>query len=436
MSMGRVTIYFLRLIFMILIVCLTRADKGLSQTDSTFFEYGKALFQFDEKDLYETTVNVFNVYLIQYPEGINAAEVQFSIADLHMRRKKRDRAFVSYFKTIALYPETSLVSRANEGAREAASKDGSLTPIKEKLFSLIATPLKESEFAETYLALLQSLRDLIYPKLNDALIPECRLFLETYPDDSGAVRVAEWIGDMYQENNKHWEAVSAYYRVVHMVRGGDRIIPCQLKIADLLNERLKKYEVAVGIYEDILRTESDSVASSEAQWKLARIFNEKLKNYSRAVQEYQNLVDKFPASSHGAEALMKKAEIQVSNLKQLEGAVETYQRVVERFPEDDLVPEALVKAGEVYERKMKDYANAVQIYQEVSHKYPSNPLGSEYLFKAAELAEKKLKELDRALEIYQQIVDGYGSEKIGERARKKIESLKNKIEENERYPDL
>ena len=433
--MGKGTIYFLRFIFAISIMCLMRADKGFGQTDSTLFEYGKALFQFDEKDLYETTVNVFNSYLNQYPEGVNAAEVQCTIADLHMRRKKRDRAFVSYLKTIALYPGTSLVSRANEGAREAVSKDGSLTPIKEKLFSLIATPPEESDFAERYLALLQSLRDLIYPKLNDALIAECRLFLETYPDHSGAVRVAEWIGDMYRENNKHWEAVSAYYRIVHMVRGGDRIIPCQLKIADLLNERLKKYEMAAGLYENILRTESDSVASSEAQWKLARVFNDKLKNYSRAVQEYQNLVEKFPASPYGPEALMNKAEVQVSNLKQLEGGVETYRTVVERFPDNDLAPEALVKAGEVYERKMKDYVNAIQIYQEVSQKYPSNPLGPEYLFKAAELAEKKLKELDRALGIYQQVVDGYGTEKIGNRARDKIQLLKKKIQENERYPD-
>ena len=420
---------FNRLIMMTAALCLVKTGAVLSQTENTLYDYCKTLYGLDEKKLYETTVDRMNDYLTKYPKGENAAEVQFSLSRVHENRKKRDRAFVSYYKMTALYPESPKVSEAKAKAREMVTNNTNLSPIKEKLYSFLESPITEDEFPDRYHLFLQGLKDLIYPKLNEALISECRVFLGTFPDHAGAPQVAEWMGEMYMVNKMNWEALAAYLQVIHLYGESDRVMSCRLKIGRLFSDRLKKYEKAVGTYEAILSTGTDSLFGGEVQWNLAQVLENKLQNYSRAVQEYQNLVDRFPVSSYSVEALMKKANIHVSKLKQYEAGIQTYRQVVEKFSDDSDAPEALVRAGEVYEKKMKDYENAIKTYREISEKYPSNSQSAEKLFKAAELAEKKLKETDRAVMLYQEVVDKFGSEKVAEKARRKIESLQKKSDE-------
>ena len=408
---------------MVVVFWLLGTGAVFGQADSALYDYGRALYELNEKKLYDQTVEILNGYLTRYPEGEKAAEIQFSLGNVHYERKNWDRAFVAYYKTVTLYPNSPQAAEAKVKAGEVASKGTVLSPIKEKLQSMVVSPSVDTVFSDSYFGLLHRLRDLVYPKLNKVLIPECRMFLEAFPEHPDVPLVAEWIGDMYQENKKHWEAVAAYLRVIFIYGSSDRVLGCRLKIGNLYSERLRKYEDAVRTYEAVLQSEVDSLVKGEAQWKLAQVLDEKMTKYSRAVQEYQNLVDRFPASSHGVEALMKKAEIQISKLKQMEGGIAAYRQVVERYPENPDVPEALARIGEVYEKKMKDYEKAVQTYEELSEKYPSSSLAAEKLFKAAEIAEKKLKENDRAIELYQQVVEKFGSERIAQKARQRIESL-------------
>jgi len=408
----------------VVVFWLSGTGAALGQVDSTLYDYGKTLYGLNEKKLYDQTVEVLNAYLMGYPEGEKAAEHQFALGNVHYERKNWDRAFVAYLKTITLYPHSPQAAEAKVKAGEVASKGLVLSPIKEKLQSLVVSPVVDTVFSDGYFGLLNRLRDLVYPKLNEALIPECRLFLETFPKHSKVPLVAEWIGDMYQEDNRPWEALAAYLRVIHVHGSSERVLNCRLKIGNLYSDRLKKYEDAVRIYEAISKSETDSLTKSEAQWRLAQVLEEKLMNPSRAAQEYQNLVDRFPTSPRGAEALMKRAEIQISKLKQLEGGIATYQQMVKRYPEDSDAPEALVRIGEVYEKRMKDYEKAVQTYEELSEKYPSSSLAPEKLFEAAEIADKKLKQSDRAMELYQQVVEKFGSEKVAQKARQRVESLK------------
>jgi len=421
--MQRNKTHLFRLITIFTVVGFLTGQEVWGQDDTALIEYGKALLKIDEKNIYETTVDALTSYLMLDPAGEKAAEVQFLLGNLHLKRNRRDRAYISYLKTMSLYSESSLHVKANESARLAISKDRNLSPIKEKLYSLLITPPRATEFADTYFTLLQALRDLVYPRLYDALISECQIFMETFPDHPGAVQSAVWIGDMFVENNKYWDAVAAYYKVIHLYKGRGFDTLCRQKTAELMTERLKNHDAAIEIYREILKSDIDSVAHSESQWKMALIVDEKLKDHRRAVQEYQVFIDRFADSPHGPEALMKKAKIHVSNLKQYTEGIDTYREIVGRFPESDLAPIALSKAGEVYEKNMKDYPQAVKVYLEGIELYPAHPLSSGKLYDAAEITEKKLKEIGRALEMYRNVVEKYSSEKIAEKARKKIEDL-------------
>ncbi|MFH1942756.1 MAG: tetratricopeptide repeat protein [bacterium] len=398
-----------------------------AQPEASLYAYGQALRGLEEKKLYETTLDALKTYMVQYPEFENAADVQFSLAQVHDTYKNRDQAFVSYLKLIRLYPKSPKIGQAVENTRRVVSDDSNLSPIKEKLISLLVASAEKTAFPDVYLELLQGLRDLLYPKLNEALISECRLFVESYPEYAGTPLVAEWIGDMYTENGEHWEALAAYLRVVHLYGSSLRVTGCRLKIADLFGDRLKRYDEAVRTYEAMLSSSADSSAWSEAQWKLALVLERNMRNYRRAADEYEKLADVYPGSVHRFEALVRKANLHVSELQQYEAGIQTYLRAVENHPEDSNAPDALAQAAEVYEKRMKDYENAIRLYRELSDKYPSNALASEKLFRAAELAERNLKDTSRALMLYEEVVNKFGSERIADKARRKVDTLKKNV---------
>jgi len=408
----------------ILLVCLSGLSRVYSQDDKALYKYGNVLVSLNEGKLYDRTVKALNDYLIKCPEESRSAEVQFNLANFYSERKKQDLAFISYLKIVTLYPDSPNVPKAIVKAKEAATKAKKLSPIKEKLYSFVDSPNTETEFQDRFFQLLLRLRELVYPKFNDALIPECLVFLETFPEYPQAHLVAEWIGDMHREKREYWEAMAWYLHVIHLYADSDRIVECQLKVGELFSGNLKKYEAAVGTFESIIRSDTDSLSRSEAQWNLALVLEKKIKDYGRAVKHFQNLVDQFPFSTHCLEALTRKADLQISKLKLYQRGIDTYQQVVEKYPENPEAAAWMVQVAEVYEKKIKDFDKAVESYMSVSDKYPSYENSAKLLFKAAEIAEKKLEDKIWALGIYRQVVDKYGSDRIAEKARRKIESLK------------
>jgi TolA-binding protein len=406
-----------------LLISILGSALAHGQMDSMLVQYGNALSDLNEKKLYETAVDVFQSYFLVYPEGKQSADVQWALAQFQMKQNKYDRAYVNFLKAALLYPASLRRQKAKEEAA-AVTKDYNLKPIQEKLLSLFDDAAEDSTVAGRYLGMLNRLHDLLYPKLNDALIPECRLFIQLYPEHPSVPQLSLWMGDMYQENKDYWMALASYLRIVHMYPKSDAVLTCKIKAADLYGANLKEYNQAIVIYREVTRSEADSSMKAEAQWNLARITEEKLLNPSSAAEEYQNLADLYPFSPNVPEALMRKANLQNSQLKQYEGSIAVCRFVADRFPDSHYAPEALAKAGEVYEKRMKDYEKAIQIYEELSARYTKNPLAAEKLYDAAELAEKKLKDNDRAVQLYQKVADTYPEESLGKKSMKKIESLK------------
>lgn len=394
------------------------------KSDSTLYNYCKSLVALNEKKLNLETENAIHAFLSTQSDQTRAAELQMDLADYFMMRKKYDRAYVAYTKAVTLYPESPETTRGTERAKEAVSKSVNLSPIKEKLYAIVEKPPQSSQRADTHFLLLKIFHDLVYPKLNGALIPEYELFLEAHSQHKVAIQVAEWIGDMHAQNKDHWQAVAVYLRVIHQFDDPSAILRCHIKTADLFAQRLKKYGEAVGVYQLVVKQQGDTVAASEAQYKLAEIYDRKLNNPSRAVEEYQILVDQYPMSQWNTDAMLRRAELQVSKLKQYEGGIATYRAVTSQYPTHEKAGEALILAGEVYEKKMKDYTNAVTTYGQVAELYPTHIKAPDVLFKAGELAEKKLKDNGMAVTIYEKVLDQFPSHKVAKRAKKKIDSLK------------
>jgi TolA-binding protein len=409
---------------MVLAWVVLSTSIAYGQQDSSLVEYGTVLSDLDTKKLYETTVGVLESYFLYHPQGQQCADVQWTLAQYHLKRKQYDRAYVSLLKMVLLYPDSPLKSNAKKDAGNMISKNSQLSPIKNKLLSLFDSPPEDSAVADRYITMLNRLRDLLYSPLNDALIPECRLFLRLFPNHNKAPVLAEWMGDMYQNNKEDWLALASYLLVIHCYPDSDPVLQCKVKSGQLYAGTLKNYKLAAGLYEDLLQSKADSSIKAEAQWNLAKTTEEKLSNPSLAVKEYQNLITLFPFSSHIPEALMRKAKLQVSRLKQYEAGIASYQQVWEQFPEHSNSPQALAEAGDIYTAKLKDHENAVQTYLKLAEKYPASKLAPEKLYDAAELADKKLKDTERSLELYQAVMNKFPEDRAAKKAARKIKSLK------------
>lgn len=398
-----------------------------AQQGEDLFDFAQALMRFEEKRLYDPSVEALRSYLAQYPESERAADVQFALGVVHEQNKNRDLAFIAYLKTVTLYPHCTHISDAKIRAGGVIASDSRLSPIKEKLHSMLDSPLSGADYADTFALFIQSIRDLVYPKLNDAVIPECRLFVDTFQGDSRAALMLETVGDMEEENGRSWEALAAYLRTLHFYGTGDHVLRTLVKVGDLFAGSLKQYDEAVATYERILASSSDTSVTGRVQWRLAHVLSDDLDNHSRAVQEYQALVDRFPSSEFAPDGLWSKAEIHAVHLNQFEAAVSAYRMLADHYPDDPKAPEALAKAGEVYEESMNDYANAITVYEELTEKYPKLDLAANKLYEAAELAEKRLEDIERAIQLYETIVDRFAGQRIADRAQRKIDSLKKQM---------
>jgi tetratricopeptide (TPR) repeat protein len=412
------------LFFTVLTSCFFYSGSPAQVRDEEkLYNYGQMLVKLGEKGLFQQTVRALQDYLILFPDSTNAADVQMDLADTYREQNEEESAFVAYLKALTLYPGSSRVVRAANLAKMEISDSRSLRPIQEKLYSIVDTPDTADSLSNRYHALLYRLRQLIYPKLNDALIQECRLFLDTYPDHPRSSWTCEWLGDMMREKGKNWQALDAYLRVTAFHPDAGNLVDVQLKTGNLYGNALKRYEESLDLFKAVVESDADSLTKGEAVWKMAQVLDQKVKDYQGAVDQYGALITKYPSHTQVLPALIRKAELESQKLKRYERAVETYHSIAVQFPELDEARESLLKAVDIYKNRIKDYEKTITTYRELAVQFSSDSEAPVWLYKAAEIAEKELEDMAWAMGLYREVIERFPSDRMAERAERKVQEL-------------
>ncbi len=405
------------------------AGQLSAQHEAGWYTYAKALFANTDKQMYGATVDVLKSYLLNYPEGRNAADIKMMLGDCFARQRDRDRAYAAYLGLVYTEPDYEKISEAKEKAKQMAETESGFSSIRETLFELVDSRPDAATKADAYFLMIESLYDLDFPRLYGAIQETCDFFTALYSTHEKAPRVVQWQGDMYVNGKNGWDALIKYFRLIHLYEYSHLVTETRLKAGDVYTDLLGEHESALHVYRSILEQEADTEIHDKAFWKKAVVLEEKIKNYDEAAKTYRLFATAFPDHENSVEALFRKAEIENERLKMPEEAIASYRSILKEFPEHARAPEALYKIGEVYDGRMKDYESAVSIWETLAEQYPDYEKSAETLYDAGFLAERKLKDFAKAKGLYEMVISKYPDHEISGRARSRLDRVNKQLEE-------
>ena len=395
-----------RLFLVALLGLLAVVPVALAQSQARSLEAAEAFIALDEKDLDESIAALLTAVLFQSNDQGETAWAWRLWSDWAMQRKQYESAFVAGFWALRFDLDDKVRSDLRVAAKLAVEKSSALTPIKEKLSSLVDAEAPQGNGFQRELSALATLEALEYPKLYPAMTEVARLLALRH------LQAAETPG--------------LWLRISRLEEGQGLAGEAKLRSAELFSGPLKKYDLAAEAYREILSTEAESGLWPEARWQMAVLRDEWERLPEVAVEAYKAFIDSHPDDERVAQAWLRIADLQINRLKAPEAGIEAYGRLLKATTDDALQAQAWVAVAETFEGKLKDYAKAIEANLAFVQALPQHELAAEQLYKAGRLAEDKLKDLSQAKTLYQRVVDEYTTQKPADDARARIKSIEKK----------
>lgn len=415
-----------RLFLVVLLGLLAIVPVALAQSQARSLEAAESFIALDEKDLDESIAALLTAVLFQSNDQGETAWAWRLWSNWAMQRKQYESAFVAGFWALRFDLDDKVRSDLRVAAKLAVEKSSALTPIKEKLSSLVDAEPPQGNGFQRELSALATLEALEYPKLYPAMTEVARLLALRHLQAAETPGLWLRISRLEEGQGREWEALEAVVMVVHAPGQSGLAGEAKLRSAELFSGPLKKYDLAAEAYREILSAEAESGLWPEARWQMAVLRDEREKLPEAAVEAYKAFIDSHPDDERVAQAWLRIADLQINRLKAPEAGIEAYGRLLKATADDALQAQAWVAVAETYENKVKDYAKAIEANLAFVQALPQHELAAERLYKAGRLAEDKLKDLSQAKTLYQRVVDEYTTQKPADDARVRIKSIEKK----------
>ncbi|HEX3345484.1 MAG TPA: hypothetical protein VHS09_12960, partial [Polyangiaceae bacterium] len=227
------------------------------------------------------------------------------------------------------------------------------------------------------------------------------------PDNSQSV---EYLRQMY-EKRRDWEKLLGLQRreAEGMAPGADRAAKF-LEIAKLATERVKKPEVCIDLWQEVL---SNDESNADALGALAGLY-ERAKDFDKlaAVLERQAEIT-FDAPAK-IQVLTKLGTIYGERLNNDEGAVNAWRALLTLDPNDRRAQDALKKKYlalgrwddlEVFYAETGKWDEFIRVLEQQEAKETNAPAKISLLFKIAQLWADKKQKLDRAAKAYEKVLE-------------------------------
>jgi len=132
-------------------------------------------------------------------------------------------------------------------------------------------------------------------------------------------------------NDAYREAAAAYLRAAGEYPLGDMTDKSLLRLAQILEVKLKDRAAAIGIYQRIVKLFPGTPAAEDAAWKVAG-FHEEEQKYTLALDAYRDFIRNHPGSQRVADAQFAMAEV-LEQLGRWVDAMDAYETFRQKFPQ-------------------------------------------------------------------------------------------------------
>jgi tetratricopeptide (TPR) repeat protein len=239
------------------------------------------------------------------------------------------------------------------------------------------------------------------------------------------------LAEQYQRQGQSRKAIEEYSRLVTLGGRNKLAIQAQLEIAQIYEKDLKKFDLAVRAYRDVVKRSDDVRVQTKSRIQIARIYQERLELPIDAASEYQAIVkdlgDQAPESAELYQ-LLAKCLVDGGRLSDAITVADKFELTYPTHP--DLIKVLVLKAQTLLADRQLERAR--DLYRDVIQKLSTGSiagaslgvLGEAYYGLGSSL--EQLGDTQSALDAYKQSLVLYPNRKVIET---KIERVLKRIQE-------
>ncbi len=276
-----------------------------------------------------------------------------------------------------------------------------------------------------------------YRELNDttSAIIYYKIILEDSKDSQLKAKVLLEFSEIYWQEKKYIDSLNYLYEILDegyrlkrnsepeelLIRYFYKIredlkeikVPYHImvKCADILF-KYRQYNIAEGLYREIINTFSEASDIAEVYYKRARSLYYK-KEYKEAVDQCEEIIEKFPSS----EITIKANYLGGNSLRPLGErylAIDKYEKIIGQYPESYYARQSYLRLAESY-FQLKEREKGVSLWRELISKYPNSNESMTSLWNLARYYTNNNSDSE-ALDYYRELSERFSQSRLGDDA--------------------
>lgn len=386
-------------------------------------KYHKAGMKRNKNEFLRAALNLYNIYLKNYPNSDKAYELRYYLADIHFYFKNFDRSADEYFtvsKSEGKYRKKAAKAAVASMSNIIEGKKYRKLPPLGQVEQPIVLPKEKAKYVrmlDNFHRLLPKDRDghpmrysaaytlFEYGHYSDSLKRLESIVSDIPKTKQGRASVKVILG--YYTEKKQWDQLIS---VCRNFLTNKNIANSKLKIRlerTLRNSlfgqavrlsKLKKYGESATAFIAYQKEFSRAKDADDALYNATlNYFNDG--NVEEAITKGKFLIKKYPRSKHVETVTLDIAQSHES-LADFENAAQYYENYSKAYPNSKKSRITLYNAATLY-KGLKEYDKSIALYKRFKKFYPKSDMARDALFEIAQLYEKK-KDYNSAVRFYQQ----------------------------------
>jgi TolA-binding protein len=388
---------------------------------SAEWEFFKTRSEDKDEDVIALLLPQLSDFIAHYPDSGYAGEAQLLKANFHLRLGDYKSAILDLLKHSCEYPLSASSVQAGKLFNEITDKkiDKKLKP----LLAGLAKGADSADKAEKLAGLLEKLSSQAGEMFYEPLVTGYREFFNRFPDyhENDGLRLA--LADLYSKKQEYLPAKLAYEKMIRLFPASPLLAKAKLSLGAVLADKLKEYDEAIAVYQDIAVSFPGTGEAWTAYGALPKL-SERQKKYGLAVETYEKIISLYPDKEEAYGAFKSEARVLREEMEKPAEAVAVLNRLADKYKGEKAV-EALFLAAEICRKDIKDPEAEIRMYDRIVSEYSTDPQAPKALFAAAEVYEKG-KKLDNAREYYVKVIENYAENSLAKKAQKRLDAMSGK----------
>ncbi len=360
---------------------------------------------YQEAGRWNQYVDMLNDISKRLPEDMTEEKsrlIHITIPVLRDQMKLMPKVVDAYKRILSINPQDTEAFDALVEIIEGMSRWPDLVKLyQERLDCLTDT----FEKAEVQLAVARLYSDKLHNKREAAKSYEALLELD--PQNSEAISNLK---EMYEQGRDYESLIALHKRELEFIVDAESRREKTLEIAQMAASRLKKPEILIQLWAEVLEVDPGCI---EALENLEQLY-EREKNFEKMVEIDRQLLDLVVDPAKQAAVCMKLAPAIQDKLDDAAGAVEIWRMLLNLEPDNrraqDALKKLLVDIGEFDEledlfRQWEKLEEYIRIISKQSDSESDNEKKIDLLFREARIWNDELSKSDRAMKAYEKVLE-------------------------------